>query len=732
MNKSGKKRRKRPQGSSRRRPSRKRRRPKRVSDLSAELGLSATTLIQMLAEFGYKVKSPVSPVNKEMEDAIRRRIEQERQESKQRFERRKEIWGDEFKKAPERKFKAKKVSDEEVERKIKETLGKTPKIRYKRRKKGEQEEGEEGPPTLIIPGPITVREFAKLVGVEPTEIIRKLLSQGIIANINQTLDIETITVLADEYGYEVKAEEEMLEEVEEIPEEAELRRRPPVVTVMGHVDHGKTTLLDYIRKTNVAEREAGGITQHIGAYTVEHEGHKITFIDTPGHEAFTTLRARGAKVTDIVVLVVAANEGVKPQTIEAINHAKVARVPIIVAINKMDLPGADPEMVKRQLAKQGLVPEEWGGDTIMVEISAKTGMGVNDLLDAILLKAEELDLRAAYDVKPSGVVIESKLEKGRGPVGTVLVKQGVLKVGQAFVAGLTYGKVRALYNEFGQRIQEVQPGLAAVVQGFEELPRAGSILKVVDSESEAREIAERAKETYEEQIRRPEDAVRIRLEQLKKRLKEAEGPKELQVIIKGDTQGTVEAIYDALSRFKFQKIKVNILHYGVGAVTESDVMLASTADAVILAFNVGVDAKARKAAKSEGILIKTYNVIYKLLEDMRDILSGLLEPEKREVVIGQAEVRQVFKISGIGHVAGCYVINGFIARDAFIRVKRDGEVIYEGKVASLKRFKDDVKEVQSGYECGIRVEGFDKFKVGDILEAYRIEEIRPDLEPIKE
>jgi len=433
-----------------------------------------------------------------------------------------------------------------------------------------------------------------------------------------------------------------------------------------------------------------------------------------------------------VVLVVAANEGVKPQTIEAINHAKVARVPIIVAINKMDLPGADPEMVKRQLAKQGLVPEEWGGDTIMVEISAKTGMGVNDLLDAILLKAEELDLRAAYDVKPSGVVIESKLEKGRGPVGTVLVKQGVLKVGQAFVAGLTYGKVRALYNEFGQRIQEVQPGLAAVVQGFEELPRAGSILKVVDSESEAREIAERAKETYEEQIRRPEDAVRIRLEQLKKRLKEAEGPKELQVIIKGDTQGTVEAIYDALSRFKFQKIKVNILHYGVGAVTESDVMLASTADAVILAFNVGVDAKARKAAKSEGILIKTYNVIYKLLEDMRDILSGLLEPEKREVVIGQAEVRQVFKISGIGHVAGCYVINGFIARDAFIRVKRDGEVIYEGKVASLKRFKDDVKEVQSGYECGIRVEGFDKFKVGDILEAYRIEEIRPDLEPIKE
>ncbi|RKZ00264.1 MAG: translation initiation factor IF-2, partial [Candidatus Hydrothermota bacterium] len=470
--------------------------------------------------------------------------------------------------------------------------------------------------------------------------------------------------------------------------------------------------------------EAGAITQHIGAYTAEYQGHKITFIDTPGHEAFTALRQRGANATDIVILVVAATEGVKPQTIEAINHARAARVPIIVAINKMDLPEADPEKVKRQLAEQGLIPEEWGGDTMMVEISAKTGQGVDTLLEAVLLKAEELNLRAPYKGRARGIILESRLDRGKGPVATVLVQRGTLKVGDALVAGTSYGRVRAMYDEWGNRLKEITPSTPALVQGFEELPTAGDIFYVVDTEKEARRIAEEKKELKKTQISRGEIMMTAR--RLQEKILAGE-LKELPIVVKADCQGSLEAIGDVLSQMVFEEIKARVIHQGIGNVTESDVLLASASEGIIVAFNVGIEANARQLAKSEGVLIKTYKVIYELIDDVRNILAGLLEPEIREVSLGQAEVRETFKIPKIGTVAGCYVLQGVIQRDALARVRRDGEVIFEGRIASLKRFKEDVREVQAGYECGIRLEGFDKIKVGDIIEAFKKEEVKKEL-----
>ncbi len=711
----------------------RRKKPKKLNELARELGLSATTLITMLADLGYKVRSASSPVNREMEEAVRKQIEKEKREHQESVERKKRLWGEgkEKEQKGQRQRRRPVIDDSTVEKRIKETLARRP-TKRKRKRGAVEEEVIEEVRVITVPGPLPLRKFAELLGEDPINLIGLLLKQNIPATLNQTLDEDTMAILADHYGYELEVGyEESGEEVEESEEEIEakdIRPRPPVVTVMGHVDHGKTTLLDYLRKSNIVAKEAGGITQHIGAYRVEYEGQIITFIDTPGHEAFTALRAMGAQVTDIVVLVVAADDGIMPQTVEAIDHAKAANVPIIVAINKIDKPNADPEKVMTQLTKYGLVPEEWGGDTIVVQISALKGINIDDLLEAILLKAEELGLEAPYDVPAKAVVLESKLETGRGPVGTVIVERGTLRVGDPFVAGTTYGKVRALYDEFNNKIKEVTPGLPALVQGFEELPQTGSHLRVTESESEARKIAEENKERLEQSGRRM--SVRERIAELMDKIKSGE-KKQMAVIVKGDTQGTVQAIHDALSRMKYKQVELNILHTGVGAVSESDVLLADTADAVILAFNVNVGLKARHAAKSRGILIKQYNVIYKLLEDVQKMLRGLLEPEKEEVTIGQAEVRQTFRISRGGTAAGCYVLNGVIRRNAFVRVRRDGEVIFDGKIESLKRFKDDVSEVQAGYECGVKLEGFDKIKPGDIIEAYEVVEKEPELEPVE-
>ncbi len=701
----------------------------RVQDLAKKHKLSTKAILDLLRELGYQVRGSSSTVTEEMAKAVENVLEEQKKRSKQRLERKKEIWG-QRRPAQHRPRPAQRTGSERVQDRIRRTLQKPAERKAKRPPQRRRERRPVRPErpveptaqtrTLHIPAPISVTELAQMMGVEPIDVVRKALELGIVATINQVLDLDSIELIADSFGFEVvreMPEEEVLaEETEEFTEP-----RPPVVTVMGHVDHGKTTLLDYIRRTNVAAREFGAITQHIGASRVIHEGHQITFIDTPGHEAFTALRARGAQVTDIVVLVVAANEGVKPQTVEAINHAKAAGVPIIVAINKIDLPEADPEKVKRELAEHGLIPEEWGGDTIFVEVSARTGQGVPDLLEAILLKAEELELRSTSEGPARAVVLESKLEKGRGPVASVIVQRGTLRVGDAFVAGTAWGKVRAIYDEYNQRLKELKPSDPGLVQGFDSLPKAGDILQVVESERVAREIAEEKAALIKEQIARGEQASLTR--RIQEMLQKGEMT-ELPVIVKADCQGSVEAVGDALGRMMVEDIKVTLVHSGIGNVTESDVMLAAASNALILAFNVNIDSKAREAAKREGVTIKSYRLIYDLLEDVELLLKSLLKPEIREEVLGEAEVRAVFRVPKVGNVAGCYVLRGVIRRDANIRVRRNGEVIHDGRVASLKRFKEDVKEVGQGYECGIKVQGFEDYKPGDILEAYRLVEVK--------
>jgi len=699
---------------------------KRIIDLANRLGLSTTTLLSILNELGFDVKSPMSPLTKEMETAVREKIEVTKKESKESLERKKKIWGEEkVEKVIEKK---RKVDRESVQERVKETLAqmkrKPSKPRRKKVTKEKVEVEEVKRQKITIPGALSLGELAKMLGVEPAEMVKKAMDHGILATINQTLDVETIIVLADEFGYDVEIQEEKV--IEKVEEEIEFTEpRPPVVTVMGHVDHGKTTLLDYLRKTQVAQKEYGGITQHIGAYQIEYQNSKITFIDTPGHEAFTSLRARGAQVTDIVILVVAANEGVKPQTIEAINHSRAAKVPIIVAINKIDLPNADPEKVMRELSEIGLIPEEWGGDTIMVNISAKNGDGISDLLDAILIKAEELNLMSTSTGFARGVVLESKLEKGRGPVATVLVQQGTLSVGNSMVVGTAAGKVRAMYDEWGARIEKAGPSTPVLVQGLDELPKAGDHFYVVETEKEAREIAKRNKELKKEQIGRGETAIALR--RIQDKIKTGE-LKELPIVVKGDCQGSVEAIDDMLSQMVYEEVKAEVIHRGIGNVSETDVLLASASEGIIIAFNVGIEPSAKNVAKHEGVFIKTYRVIYELLDDVKKMLSGLLEPEVKEIVLGKAEVREIFKIPKVGTVAGCYVLDGAIERDARARVRRNGEIVFDGKIASLKRFKEDVKEVQAGYECGLRLEGFEKIKIGDVIEIYKLEEFKKELE----
>jgi len=574
---------------------------------------------------------------------------------------------------------------------------------------------------------IQVGELAKLMGVKVGELLKKALMMGLPLTINQSIDADTAAILADEFGFKVEkapVEEELLLQYVP-PKEEELKPRPPVVTVMGHVDHGKTTLLDAIRKTDVASREAGGITQHIGAYKVTLEdGRQITFIDTPGHEAFTTMRARGAQVTDTVILVVAADDGVMEQTKEAIEHARAAGVPIVVAINKVDKTNANPERVKSQLAELGLVPEEWGGDTLMANISARNRIGIEELLELVLLQAEMLDLKAAYDRPARGRVIESRLDKGKGPVATVLIQEGTLREGDVFVSGQTFGRVRAMLDSLGQRVKEATPSTPVEILGFEELPQAGDDFIVVEDEEKARKIAE-----YRQRKAREAEAAKqtkISLEKLFEKLKEGE-LKELKIVLKADTQGTLEALDASLQKLSTYKVKVTIIRKGIGAITESDVMLASASEAIVIGFNVKPTSQAKETAKQEGVDIRFYDVIYHLLEDIKKAMEGLLEPVYEEVITGVAEVRATFKVPKVGIVAGCYVKEGVISRNNRVRVIRDGVVVFTGGIASLKRFKEDVKEVQAGYECGLKIENFNDVKVGDIIEAFEVRKVEQKL-----
>lgn len=595
-------------------------------------------------------------------------------------------------------------------------------------KKEKAEEKEEEIKIIQIPPVITVRELAELLGVPPNKVMAELLKKGVLATINQTIAPEVAVQVAEAMGYlaEVKPleEEEVIKEEEEEGIYESLEPRPPVVVVMGHVDHGKTTLLDTIRKTRVAEREKGGITQHIGASVVEMpDRRKITFLDTPGHEAFTSLRARGAQVTDIAVLVVAADDGVMPQTIEAINHAKAFNVPIIVAVNKIDKPGADPMRVRRELSELGLIPEEWGGDTIFVDISAKTGQNVDSLLEYILLLADILELKANPNKPAKGTIIESRLDKQKGPVATVLVQDGTLRVGDIFVAGTTYGRVRAMFDDKGRKVNSAGPSIPVEVLGFEELPEPGDQFKVVGDERKARLIAEQRK-ARKEQLEKVSQG--LYLEEVFKKIQSGE-LKELKLIVKADTVGSLEALKKSLSELSLPEVAVKIIHGAVGGITENDVMLAKASGAIIIGFNTRPDIKAKETAEREKVDIKLYGIIYEVIEDVKKALRGMLKPVEKEVVLGSAEVRATFKIKGVGTVAGCYVLEGKVVRNAKARLIRNGVVIYEGRIESLKRYKEDVQEVARGYECGIKLSDYNDVKVGDIIECYEIKLSAPQL-----
>ncbi|ETS93571.1 translation initiation factor IF-2 [Veillonella sp. AS16] len=578
---------------------------------------------------------------------------------------------------------------------------------------------------IELSGSLTVKELAEKMGREVSEIIKKLMLLGVMASINQEVDVDTATIVAEEFGVtvtEVEPEEDPTDviEIEDAPET--LKPRPPVVTIMGHVDHGKTSLLDVIRQTNVTAGEAGGITQHIGAYQVRYKDNKITFLDTPGHEAFTAMRLRGAKSTDIAVLVVAADDGVMPQTIEAINHARSAEVPIIVAINKMDKPGANPDHVKQQLSEHGLLPEEWGGDVIMVPVSAKQKQGIDDLLENILLVAEVMELKANPNRKAYGVVIEAQLDKGRGAVCTVLVQKGSLRVGDTVLAGTAYGKVRAMTNERGERVKVARPSMPVEILGFSEVPQAGEIINGMD-DNEARAIAE--KRIAKQRVQELQATHKVTLDDIFNQIQQGE-LKDLNIIIKADVQGSVEALRQSLEAIKNPEVRIVIVHAAVGAINESDIMLASASNAIVMGFNVRPDANVRRAAEQEKVDLRTYRVIYDAINDVESAMRGMLAPQFKEVVVGRAEVRQVISTPK-AIVAGSYVTEGRITNDSEVRLIRDGIVVFEGKVDSLRRFKDEVKEVKTSFECGISLEGYRDIKEGDVIEAYLMEEIAPQL-----
>ncbi|WP_366921680.1 translation initiation factor IF-2 [Metallumcola ferriviriculae] len=691
---------------------------KRVYEFAKELKLGSKQLMKLLNDLDIDYKSHMSSLSDEAVNKVKDHLKKlEQPQDKQKEANSNKVKSDEEKK---KKLQKKNKSKDQRKGKTKGTQQNNagPRSRKNEIVKAKVEEIEIGES-------ISVQEYAKLLGIEATDVIKKLIGLGVMATLNNEIDAETAQILGAEYGVETKIKEpekpEELEDIEDKPEE--LIERPPVVTVMGHVDHGKTSLLDAIREENVTATEAGGITQHIGAYQAQINGRKITFLDTPGHEAFTAMRARGAQATDIAILVVAADDGVMPQTVEAINHAKAAGVPVIVAINKIDKPDSNPDRVKQELTEHGLVSEDWGGETICVPVSAIRKEGLDTLLEMVLLVAEMQEIKANPDRPARGIVIEAELDKGRGPVATMLVLKGTLKVGQPLVAGSIFGKVRAMMDYKGRRIKSAGPSVPVEVLGLSDVPNAGDVFQVMD-EKKARAVAGEIQTVKrEEELRR---SGKISLDELFNSMQAGE-IKELNIVIKGDVQGSVEALGQSLERLSTDEVKVNIIHSGVGGISETDVMLATASNGIIIGFNVRPDNNARKAAEKEEIDIHVYRVIYEALDDVKAAMTGLLDPEFKEVVLGQAKVRATFKVPKAGTIAGCYVTDGKVTNSAKVRVIRNGVVVHEGAIDSLRRFKDDAKEVMQGYECGVGLENYNDIKDEDILEFYTFVEVQREL-----
>jgi translation initiation factor IF-2 len=742
---------------------------KRVYQVAKDFEISSEALLSIIKELGFKVKSHMSVVDEKMLSAIEEKFRKEREAVKEEYALKKRKLEERVKKeeveSPFEKIKAKEVKlrrrdrlrklekkrlevkkkkgiflkekfekgidKKEIKESVKKTLASIETIkkfkRYRRKTLEKKEEEKAEPLNLIrVSEYISVAELASLMGVKPTEVISKCLELGFVATINQRLDMDTIETIALEFGFNVEQTKEIgLEEAEEEEREEDLKHRAPVITIMGHVDHGKTSLLDFIRKSNVIAGESGGITQHIGAYEVKLPDGNITFLDTPGHQAFTAMRARGVQVTDIVVLVIAANDSVMPQTIEAIDHARAAGVPIIVAINKMDLPDAKSDPIKEQLGKLNLLPEEWGGKTIVVEISAKTGMGVNKLLEMILLQAEMMELKANPSRKAQGVTVESELSRGRGVVCTVLVQKGTLRIGDPFVSGAYHGRVRAMFDERGNPVRSAGPATPVLVLGASGTPQAGDTFVTTETEAEAREIS--AKRI---RLKREQDLRQIKRFSLTDVYKEIEDGKvkDLNLIIKGDVDGSVEALSDTLEKISTPEVRVKVIHKGVGPINESDVLLAAASEAIVIGFHVRPDSRAKEVALREKVDTRLYQVIYEVESDIKKALEGLLEPEISETTLGTAEVKDVFRVSNVGQVAGCLVTEGNMKRKDKVRIIRDGVVIYNGIISSLKRFKDDVREVISGLECGIKIEDYNDIKTGDVIESYEVKELVRKLE----
>ena len=678
----------------------------RVYELAKELNVSSKDLINLLMEeFGVEVKNHMSVIEDEDATLI------------------KELLGDTS------DSEGKKSLVDEYEEELAESLNKGVRKKKKTKKELEQEEVERNAEAacgvIEIGETITVKELCEKLGKPTNDVIKNLIFLGVMAGGNQEIDFSTAEKLCEKYEVLVEKKEEGTE-LEEFEEEADvveenLVKRPPIVTIMGHVDHGKTSLLDAIRHAKVTASEAGGITQHIGAYTVALNGEKITFLDTPGHEAFTAMRARGAQVTDIVILVVAADDGIMPQTKEAINHCKAADVPMIVAINKIDRPGANVDRVKQELTEHGLVSEDWGGDTICVPVSAKTGENLESLLEMVLLTAEMQELQADPNRKAKGTVIEAKLDKGRGAVASLLIQNGTLNVGDSILVGSTYGRIRAMFDDRGKKIKSAGPSIPVEILGLSEVPAAGDRFIVCKDEKTARNMADLRKQKIKADSHQASN--RVSLEDLYSQIQEGK-VKELAIVVKADVQGSVEAIRQSLEKLSTDDVKVRVIHGAVGAITETDVTLAAASNALIIGFNVRPDGNATAQSEKENIEIKTYRIIYDAIEDVKSAMIGMLEPEYKEVVNGKAEVRMTYKISNVGTIAGCYVIDGKIVRNSEVRVIRDGIVIFESTLASLKRFKDDAKEVAKGYECGLSIEKFNDLKEGDIIESFTMEAIK--------
>lgn len=676
----------------------------RVYELAKELKMTSKELMEKMKELDLTVNSHMSTLENDEAEMIKKLIKVNDKEGK-------EVKNTEIKNT--NKGKSKKINNmkKDTENQNQEEIIKEL-----------DEKSEEN--VIEIEDTIIVKDFADKMGFNPTQVITKLISLGVMASQNQSIDFDIASIVGEELGFKV-----VLAETEEVEDEfdldyddnpKDLKSRPPVVTVMGHVDHGKTSLLDAIRKTHVTKQEAGGITQHIGASIVSIEGKKIVFLDTPGHEAFTSMRARGTQVTDLAILVVAADDGVMPQTVEAINHAKAANVPIVVAINKIDKPDANIDRIRQELVEYGLVPEEWGGDTINVPVSALKKEGIDELLEMILLVAEMQELKANPNRKAVGTVIEAQLDKGRGPVATVLVQKGTLKVGDMIVCGSASGRVRAMFDDRGKKVKKAGPSIPVMILGLSEVPESGDMIYVVEDEKTARNYASRKKElAREEQLKSTQ---KISLDDLFEKIQLGE-IKDLNIIIKTDVRGTIDAIRQSLEKLENEEVKVNVIHGGVGGITESDVMLASASNAIIIGFNVRPTLNALDIAKEEKVDVRTYRVIYEAIEDIKSAIKGMLEPKYVEEVIGRAQVRATFKVPNAGTVAGIYVQNGKVTRNSTIRLLRDDVVIFEGGVASLKRFKDDVREVLAGYEGGLGLENYNDIKDGDVLEAYILKEV---------